>query len=164
METEAKPNASPKTPLIEVYYTSRSRFGDNWTEIDSEGYFSKIYPSIQEVKEEWKQVPSFAIQDMITDNITDSRQLTLVHHHEICHRLFMLMNDYDTNILAGYDNKNALKMDHLQPWVVENETHTSMSVNDVISIDGTFYLCDNIGWKALAETPLLGKKLGPISR
>jgi hypothetical protein len=163
METQNKSDdACTKTPLIEVYYTSRSRFGDNWTEIDSEGYFQKVYPSIQEVKEEWKKVPSFAIDDMIRDNTVDTAETRAYLDDDILNTLFILMNDYDTNILAGYDNQGNLKMDHLQTWVRENQTHTSMSVNDVISIDGIFYLCDDIGWKTLAETHLLGKKIGPV--
>jgi len=178
METQNKSDdACTRTPLIEVYYTSRSRFGDKFTEIDSEGYFSKIYPSIQEVQEEWKKVPSFAITDMIDDIHIQNNEFVWegnwhhfasgfyqAPHDQILSALFVFMNNYDTNILAGYDNEGNLKMDHLQTWVQENQTHTSMSVNDVISIDGIFYLCDDIGWKALEGTPLLGKKIGPISR
>jgi hypothetical protein len=175
METEVKPNASTKMPseddplidgwesYIEVYYTSRSRFGNTFTDYDSEGCFQKVYPSIQEVQEEWKQVPSFAIKDMIMDNIDNVDGFLQATSNEILHTLFVLMNDYDTNILAGYDNQGNLKMDHIQPWVQEKQTHTSMSVNDVISIGGEFYLCDDIGWKALAEMPLLGKKYGPFT-
>jgi len=165
METQNKSDdACTKTPLIEVYYTSRSRFGDKFTEIDSEGYFFKIYPSIQEVKEEWKKVPTFAIEDMIADNIENVDGFLYTLDDEILHTLFVLMNNYDTNILAGYDNNNVQKMDNLQPWVQENQTHTSMSVNDVISIDGIFYLCDDIGWFTLGEIPLEGNPIGPIDR
>jgi len=163
METQNKSDdACTKTPLIEVYYTSRSRFGDKFTDYDAEGCFQKIYPSISEVKAEWKQVPSFAIDDMIRDNIENVDGFLQAPHQEILHTLFVLMNDYDTNILAGYDNQGNQKMDHIQPWVQSNQTHTSMSVNDVIAIDDVFYLCDDIGWFTLAETPLLGKKYGPF--
>jgi len=164
METEAEPNASPKTPSteIEVYYASRNRFGDKFTEIDSEGYFQKIYPSIAEVVLNWKRVPTFAIYDMI-DDISEIGFLQ-APHQEILSTIFHLMNDYDTNILADYDNDDMKKMGCLQSWVQENNTHTSMSVNDVISIDGTFYMVDDIGWYPLATTPSMGKKIGPISR
>jgi hypothetical protein len=163
METQNKSDdACTKTPLIEVYYTSRSRFGDKFTDYDAEGCFQKIYPSISEVKAEWKQVPSFAIDDMIRDNTVDTAETRAYLDDDILRLLFVLMNDYDTNILAGYDNQGNQKMDHIQPWVQSNQTHTSMSVNDVIAIDDVFYLCDDIGWFTLAETPLLGKKYGPF--
>tara|TARA_R100000951_G_scaffold9910_2_gene8588 strand:+ start:3895 stop:4434 length:540 start_codon:yes stop_codon:yes gene_type:complete len=172
METKANPNAQPRMPseddpmidgwesYIEIYYTSRSRFGDRFTDYDADNCFQKIYPSIQEVIEEWKQVPSFAIKDMITDNIENIDGFLQAPNQEILHTLFILMNDYDTNILAGFDNNNEQKMDNLQAWVQEKQTHTSMSVNDVIAIGGQFYLCDDIGWYELHTTPTLGKKIG----
>jgi len=163
METQNKSDdACPKTPVIEVYYTARHHFCNKYTDIDAEGFFQRIYPSVQEVKDNWHQVPSFGITDMIEDNIRNSDAFFQEPDQKILHTFFRMMNDYDTNILAGFDNNNQPKWGHLQGWVQDVGTHTSMSVNDVVSINGVFYLCDDIGWQTLAETPLLGKKIGPI--
>lgn len=44
---------------------------------------------------------------------------------------------------------NPLCISQNQRFIHENGTHTSMSVGDIVEINGIYYLCEDIGWKIL---------------
>ena len=44
---------------------------------------------------------------------------------------------------------NPLQTKENQNFIRSVKTHTSMSVGDVVSIDGVLYLCEDINWRIL---------------
>ena len=62
----------------------------------------------------------------------------------ICGRVFRYMNHDEANPLSCYHVTGG----H-QQWVRDNDTHTSMSVGDVVCIMGEYLMCDRIGWTPL---------------
>jgi len=62
---------------------------------------------------------------------------------ETLNRLYQVFNDYYQNPLSVSKNWTA------QQYVQLMKTHTSMSVGDVIVIDGTHFVVANIGFSAI---------------
>jgi len=76
--------------------------------------------------------------------------------------VFSAFNGYDTNPLsiANKTNKVCIVNDKLvtgkefQEAMKNDEVecgHTSMSVGDIVSVDGVNYLCQDFGWKSLNQ-------------
>ena len=76
--------------------------------------------------------------------------------------VFSAFNNYDTNPLsiANETNKVCFVKDKLVTGKEFQEAmkskkvecmHTSMSVGDIVSVDGTAYLCQDLGWKKLTN-------------
>lgn len=77
--------------------------------------------------------------------------------------VFSAFNHYDTNPLSSsntsnkvclLDNGEAVTGEQFQEAMKEGKVscgHTSMSVGDIVSVDGTVYLCQDFGWKTLKE-------------
>ena len=77
--------------------------------------------------------------------------------------VFRIFNDYKTNPLSYSNKTNKVcfldknKMgtgEDFQKAMLGYKLgcfHTSMSVGDIVSIDGTVYLCQDTGWKILNE-------------
>jgi len=76
--------------------------------------------------------------------------------------VFSAFNNYDTNPLsiANETNKVCFVKDKLVTGKEFQEAmknkkvecmHTSMSVGDIVSVDGTAYLCQDFGWKKLTN-------------
>ena len=76
--------------------------------------------------------------------------------------VFSAFNGYDTNplsianktnkvcivndkLVTGKDFQEAMKNDEVECG------HTSMSVGDIVAVDGTNYLCQDFGWKSLNQ-------------
>ena len=60
---------------------------------------------------------------------------------EALNAIFTIMNSYEGNPLS-----NGHSTGGLQSWVCDERVHTSMSVGDVVELEGTYYLCAPIGW------------------
>lgn len=60
---------------------------------------------------------------------------------EYLEELFTLFNSDD----------NPLSTTECQKFIRENKSHTSMSVGDVISIDGDYYIVDGMGFKSISK-------------
>ena len=57
-----------------------------------------------------------------------------------------------TNKVCLLDNGESVTGEEFQKAMKEKKVscgHTSMSVGDIVSVDGTVYLCQDIGWKEL---------------
>ena len=57
-----------------------------------------------------------------------------------------------TNKVCLLDNGESVTGEEFQKAMKENKVscgHTSMSVGDIVLVDGTVYLCQDIGWKEL---------------
>ena len=77
--------------------------------------------------------------------------------------VFSAFNHYDTNPLSSsntsnkvcfLDNGEAVTGEQFQEGMITGKVscgHTSMSVGDAVSIDGTVYLCLDFGWKKLTN-------------
>jgi len=76
--------------------------------------------------------------------------------------VFSAFNGYDTNPLsiANETNKVCFVKDKLVTGKEFQEAmkskkvecmHTSMQVGDIVSVDGTAYLCQDFGWKKLTN-------------
>jgi hypothetical protein len=75
--------------------------------------------------------------------------------------VFKAFNDNYLNPLSMYNTTNkvclldsgeAVTGEKFQEAMKEGKVscgHTSMSVGDIVSVDGTVYLCQNLGWKQL---------------
>tara|TARA_Y100000592_G_C5305164_1_gene237392 strand:- start:18 stop:374 length:357 start_codon:yes stop_codon:yes gene_type:complete len=75
--------------------------------------------------------------------------------------VFNAFNHYDTNPLSvsNTSNKVCIVKDKLVTGQEFQEAmknkkveckHTSMSVGDIVAVDGTNYLCKDVGWEALS--------------
>jgi hypothetical protein len=56
--------------------------------------------------------------------------------------VFLLLNN-------GADIPNPYNSPGIQKFIGVNKIHTSMSVGDVVEIDGVYWLCENTGWRTL---------------
>ena len=106
---------------------------------------SEDLPTQEQVDKLWKQLP---------DWVVDEFHYIIKHeewkHESLCDRIFYLLNHYEHNPLAidFYEDQNPKG----QNWLKENNVgHTSMSVGDIVVIDGTHYYCASFGWKKLFQ-------------
>lgn len=106
---------------------------------------SEDLPSPEQVNELWEQLPDWVVEGL-------APQITFMYREEeaLCDRIFYLMNHYEHNPLAidFYEDENPKG----QNWIKENNLdHTSMSVGDIVVLDGTHYYCASLGWKKLFQ-------------
>ena len=87
----------------------------------------------------------------------------VVKDNENQEHVFKAFNDNYLNPLSRYnttnkvcllDSEEAVTGEEFQKAMKENKVsceHTSMSVGDIVSVNGTNYLCKNSGWKQLSK-------------
>lgn len=104
-------------------------------------------PTMDQIKELWTPLPDWVVARIdffcLDDEETDVGKWMLdpTYHS---------LNRYDMNPLAAeyYAPPSLIG----QEWMKQNGVnHTSMSVGDIIVIDGTYYYCANFGWDVLFQ-------------
>ena len=107
---------------------------------------SEDLPSQEQVDKLWKKLP-----DWVWKKMDDDPSIYFMHNDEqLCDGIFYRLNHYDLNPLSPdfYEDGNMIG----QNWMKENNVgHTSMSVGDIVVIDGTHYYCASFGWKKLFQ-------------
>ena len=143
-------DASTKTPPMEIYYYPRGY----WKHQDD------AYPTIEQVVngvdsrtlKPWIKLPSQVLTVALQDNpvlhynlikTTESRY-TSEATSKVLGTLFATFNHYKANPLSvGHE------LGGWQQMIRDCETHTSMSVGDIVMISNQMYYCDDFGWTKL---------------
>ncbi len=108
---------------LEIFYRTREDCRYNWMNT----------PALETLAETHIQLPYF-VSDQLNFEVSDGLDY-----------IFMAMNDYITN---------PLSVGHVagghQDWMEEvGIGHTSMSIGDVVCINGTYLVCSTTGWTQL---------------
>lgn len=123
---------------IKIYYY-KSSHTDPYNDWDMKTY-KKIYPTKQDLKTGYVLLPIPSSHWNQFDLPTTKKNVP--------DALFHIMNQYTTNPMAR-KSANDPQGDKMQQWIRDHHTHTSMSVGDVVIVDGTMYVCDTMGWKEI---------------
>lgn len=72
------------------------------------------------------------------------RPADIEEDQKVLQKLWKIFNDYDLNPLSA---QNEPGNEEDQPTIQEhNVDHTSMSVGDIVKLDGTMYIACSVGW------------------
>lgn len=108
---------------LEIFYRSREECRNNWY----------AEPALETLAETHIQLPYF-VSDQLNFEVSDGLDY-----------IFMAFNDHITNPLSV----GHISGGH-QEWMEEvGIGHTSMSVGDVVCINGTYLACARSGWTQL---------------
>lgn len=135
--------------------------------------FGDTLPNVKELRENWKVLPDWVYENLAEDGINleygddmakDIEYGSVERFGNLMENIFRRMNSYETNPLAieyphridCYEDGETPKL--LEPdnprigqeWMKEhNVHHTSMSVGDIVEINGKLWHCQSAGWKLM---------------
>ena len=132
--------------------------------------FGDALPNLKELRENWKVLPNWVYENLAEDGMSIeyddhmAKDEELPRFGNLLENIFRRMNSYETNPLAleyvmridCYENGQTPKL--LEPdnprfgqeWMKEhNVHHTSMSVGDIVEINGKLWHCQRTGWKLI---------------
>lgn len=111
--------------MIEVYYWKDL----DYIEIKYDFEDAKDKPGPEEFEEDYEKVP--VDLDLDEDDYDNDIQ--------ILEKIFVILNGPE----------NPLSRKKKQEWIKENlqpDPHTSMSIGDIVKVDDTYYICNDVGW------------------
>ena len=104
--------------------------------------FGDTLPNVKELRENWKVLPDWVYENLAEDgmNAYETNPRAIEYPHRIdCYE------DGETPKLLEPDNPRIG-----QEWMKEhNVHHTSMSVGDIVEINGKLWHCQSAGWKLM---------------
>lgn len=115
------------TNELKIYYTNNEFFCMGAEDTD-----------VTDMAKTHHELPQVAIDGLPTEVI--SAYVNAGKVKECLEVIFRIMNNYTSNPLS-HEHDNGM-----QAWVRSVRTHTSMSVGDVVQINGTHWFCDHVGW------------------
>jgi len=124
---------------IRVFYPTRKEIRDYKNDWDIKVSYKKEFPTKADIEHDYKELP---ISDHWQKVFGDVNPKSAKDKEAFLDAVFSDMNNYDLNPMSNKE---------MQTWIRHNKvSHTSMSVGDVIALDDTFYVCDEIGWEEVA--------------
>lgn len=120
-------------PTVVIFYKSR--------QANREAYWSEPEYVDSLVNSHVRLHPQVVENLPFLQTVFTSEDVTVTPNY-ILEGIYGHMNHDTANPLSAYHETGGL-----QDWMNDNGIgHTSMSRNDVVSIDGRFYRCDSAGW------------------
>jgi hypothetical protein len=121
---------------IRIHYLKKPMGADKIFRVyEQSGKFPRLY-----FKHNYAMLP-IAVVDSLDNRYHIRRSVTVGNKERVLDTIFKAMNS---------DFSNPLATEPMQAMLQERGIgHTSMSVRDVVYLDGNYYICGNIGWRKI---------------